>query len=146
MEDNSDCPNLDCSMVLDELRSKSCNATSLYWGYSSANNVRGDYEFKTVAYLTKTSRSSVNAADEISCINTGSARFCMGIYKRRYNPLDSLPASVRSKVIKKDWKVYKCRACNMITHAMYTKSSSKNKSKLMAIVTNFKYSPTRKIE
>ncbi len=50
------------------------------------------------------------------------------------NSTDFIPSGLRSKVIKKDWNLYKCRTCNFITHAIYIKSGRKRN--LLAIVTN----------
>lgn len=53
-----------------------------------------------------------------------------------YSPLDSIPAALRSKAIRKDWRLYRCRTCHFVTHAIHTKPT-KNRSRPIAIVTNF---------
>lgn len=76
---------------------------TIKWGYTSLNNVGGDFEHRTSSY----------------------------------SPLDTIPSAQRSKVIRKDWRLFRCRTCHFLTHAITTKSI-KSRSRTLAIVTNYR--------
>src|SRR5688500_12202049 len=62
-------------------------------------------------------------------------------YKTTPCSIEATAPLARSKLPRKDWKVYKCKTCNFITHAISLKAT-KNKSRIIALVTNFKVTTT----
>lgn len=93
----SSCPNIDCQGFLNEMAHyHGFKATHVQWGYTSFENVVGDFE----------------DTDE-------------------FNPSDSFSFQQREFIEEKEWKLFRCRRCNFITHAI--RASNPN---IVAVVAN----------
>jgi len=96
---NGQCPNIGCGVFLASMRARhGYRATKIKWGYTTTANVLGDFDYATVEHAPLRVSSNRPA----------------GRNRRSSN----VPVGNSNLLWTKAWRLYKCRTCGFLTHAL----------------------------